>query len=145
MSKNRLLLSLCLIVFALVLFQVNTSEAAWKKKVVDDKRKFSNFYSRAIAVDASNHPHIAYGGDHLYYAYYDGSTWNYQTVDSSPYVGWYTSIALDKSGKVHISYNDATNHRLKYVANVTGSWVTTAIGTYGEFTSLALDKSGKVQ
>ncbi|MFO0795347.1 MAG: hypothetical protein U0586_14950 [Candidatus Brocadiaceae bacterium] len=67
-----------------------------------------------IAVDASNRPHIAYGGDHLYYAYHDGSKWNYPTVDASLLVGDYASIALDTSGKAHISYHDAANGALKY-------------------------------
>ncbi|MEK6560031.1 MAG: hypothetical protein AABZ43_07790 [Planctomycetota bacterium] len=60
--------------------------------------------SRAIAVDSNNHPHFTYGGDHLYYAYYDGSSWHYETVDSSPGVGRYASIALDESDNAHISY-----------------------------------------
>ena len=60
--------------------------------------------SRAIAVDSNNHPHFAYGGDHLYYTYYDGSSWHYETVDSSPGVGRYASIALDESDNAHISY-----------------------------------------
>ena len=62
--------------------------------------------SRSIAVDSNNHPHFAYGGDHLYYAYYDGSSWHYETVDSSPGVGRYASIALDESDNAHISYNN---------------------------------------
>lgn len=95
----------------------NVSSDTWKIEAVDAPKYFTAFYSRAIAVDASNHPHIAYGGEHLYYAYYDGSTWNYQTVDSSPNVGDDASIALDTSGKVHISYHDGTNHNLKYATN----------------------------
>ena len=45
---------------------VNTSTAAWTIQAVDAPKNFYDFYSRAIAVDASNHPHIAYGGDHLF-------------------------------------------------------------------------------
>ena len=132
MSKNRLLTSLSLIVFALVFAMVSTSEAAWKKKVVDESKQFSNFYSRAIAVDAGGHPHIVYGGRHLYYAYYDGSRWHRKTLDSSPGVGQYASMAIDTSGMVHISYYDATNYDLKYITNASGSWVTTTVDSNGD-------------
>ena len=130
---------------------VNTSADTWKIEAVDAPKYFYDFYSRAIAVDASNHPHIAYGGDHLYYAYHDGSKWNYQTVDTSTGVGEYASIALDTSGKVHISYLDKTNYSLyalKYATNASGSWVTTTVDSsgynVGEFASIAVDTSGKV-
>ncbi|MEK6636302.1 MAG: hypothetical protein AABY38_08075 [Planctomycetota bacterium] len=115
--------------------------------------------SRSIAVDSNNHPHFTYGGDHLYYAYYDGSAWHYETVDSSSKVGRYASIALDSSGKVHISYFDETNKDLKYATNASGSWVTTTIydskNIYRSvteegyipgdgYTSIAIDASDKV-
>ena len=92
-------------------------------------------------------PILPMGGDHLYCAYHNGSKWNYQTVDSSPGVGYYTSIALDAAGKVYISYYDRTNYDLKYATNASGSWVTTTVdssGDVGKYTSIALDKSGNV-
>ena len=42
-----------------------TSAGTWKIETVDAPNYFTYFYSRAIAVDASNHPHIAYGGSSL--------------------------------------------------------------------------------
>ena len=130
----------------------NTSNASlsttWLTETVDGPKHFSNFYSRAIAVDADGYPHIAYGEDRLYYAYYDGSNWRYETVDSSSGVGGYASIAIDLSGKVHISYFDSLNGNLKYATNASGSWVTTTVDKNyfldGSFTSIAVDKSGNV-
>ncbi len=110
-------------------------------------KSFTGFFSRALAVDSSDLPHIAYGGDHLYYTYYDGANWNYETVDRSPGTGRYASIALDSSSKVHISYYDDTNNDLKYVTNTTGSWVTETVNSNVDVfsnTSIALDSSGKV-
>ncbi len=124
----------------------NSSLTTWTIEAVDPPRRFSNFSSRAIAIDSNNNPHIAYGGDdHLDYAHYNGSSWVYETVDSSPGVGYSASIALDTSGKGHISYYDDTNFDLKYATNASGAWVTTTVdssGDVGLYTSIALDTSG---
>jgi hypothetical protein len=43
-----------------------TTFAAWTIETADGPKYFSNFYSRAIAVDrVTNQPHIAYGGNQL--------------------------------------------------------------------------------
>jgi len=42
-----------------------------------------SFPSCSFALDSSDRPHIAYGGDHLYYAYFDGTQWQYEVVDSA--------------------------------------------------------------
>ena len=60
---------------------------------------------RSIAITDDGIVHIAYGEDHLYHAYYDG-TWHIETVDSSSGVGTHASIAVDSQDKVHISYYD---------------------------------------
>jgi hypothetical protein len=59
------------------------SSSSWITEGVDTQKFFSNFYSRAIALDDSSYPHIAYGGDHLYYVYQNGSGWSYETIDFS--------------------------------------------------------------
>jgi hypothetical protein len=64
----------------------------------------------------------AYGGDHLYYAYFDGTSWTTEVADSSPEVGAYASIAVDSDNRPHIAYYDATNGTLKYATKYSGSW-----------------------
>jgi hypothetical protein len=93
--------------------------AEWTIEGVDTPKHFDDLTQRSIALDSNNHPHIAYGGDHLYHAYYDGSQWHYETVDSSPGVNDYASIAIDSQNKAHISYVDA-NYELKYATNASG-------------------------
>ena len=91
---------------------------AWIRRIVS-----ANMTSRSIAIDkTTGHPHIVYGGDHLYHAYYNGTQWVYETVDDSPGVGQYAAIAIDSNGKIHISYFDATNGDLKYATNMLGEW-----------------------
>ena len=91
-----------LILLILFLSLTPTVASAWTTEAIDAPKLFSNFYSRAIAVDSAGNPHIAYGEDHLYYAYYDGADWNYETADLSSGVGQYASIAIDSLNKTHI-------------------------------------------
>ena len=136
-----------LVLLSLVLVSENISADTWKTEFVDTSEKyFAYFYPRSIAVDASDHPHIAYGESHLYYTYYDGSKWYYETVDSSSNVG-HVALALDTVGIAHISYHDYENGDLKYATNASGLWVTTAVdssGNVGSYSSIALDTSGNV-
>ncbi len=103
--KNQVKLAIFSFVVIFIL-ESSAVSAQWTVESVDAPKNFHNLYSRSLALDANDHPHIAYGGDHLYYAVYDGIGWNYETVDLSTDVGSFTSMALDISGKVHISYYD---------------------------------------
>ena len=120
--------------------------AAWTIEDVDAPKYFSDIYPRAIALDSSDRPHIAYGGDHLYHAYFDGIQWQYEVADNAGGVGRFVSIAVDLNDKVHISYYDSTNNSLKYATNASGSWVTQVIDSGGNvgYSSLAVDSNNKV-
>ena len=50
----------------------------------------------ASRVDRQGFPHVAYGGDHAYYATYNGATWLYEIVDRTRGVGSFASLALDR-------------------------------------------------
>jgi hypothetical protein len=111
--------------------------------IVDDIGWFTS-----IALDDDNYPHISYydytNGD-LKYAYWTGSDWDIQAIDTIGNVGRYTSIALNDEGHPHISYYDYTNGDLKY-AYWTGSiWSikkVDGIGKVGLYTSITLDNDG---
>jgi hypothetical protein len=133
---------------AVLLFLLPAVAGAWTTEAVDAPKLFSNFYSRALAVDGSGNPHIAYGQDGLYHAYHDGSSWQYETVDPSGGVGQFASIAIDSTtGFLHISYYDEINGDLKYATNASGSWVIDVADNFldvGQYSSIALDSAGKV-
>lgn len=105
----------------------------------------------SLALDSENHPHISYydyDNKDLKHAYYTGTNWNTEIVDSEGDVGWYTSIAIDAADNIHISYCDHTNKNLKYALFKDNSWniQTVDIGmalqmTTGYFTSIALDSN----
>jgi len=72
--------------------------------------------------------------------------WTCQIVDSSGYVGEYTSLAFDASGKPAISYYDSDNETVKlaYDRNSDGDFLDTgeivtmdSVGYFGGYTSLA--------
>ncbi len=136
------------LLFVLLMALPAAGFADWTIEAVDAPKYFTNFYSRAIAIDkVTNQPHIVYGGDHLYHAYFDGTQWQYETADNSPKVGRDASIALDSNNKAHISYRDDTDYDLKYATNDSGAWVTITVdstGDVGQYTSIAVDSNNKV-
>ena len=86
----------------------------WSLQRVDAPRLFFNMTNRSIRADSGGAVHVAYGGDHLYYARYDGTDWKATVVDGAFGVGQHASLALDKNKYPHISYYDYYNGALKY-------------------------------
>ncbi len=89
---------------------------------VDAPKLFHSMSSRSLRLDSNKRPHIAYGGDYLYYASYDGSAWQVEVGDSAPGVGAFASLALDANNQPHISYYDAINGTLKYATKTGIGW-----------------------
>ncbi|MCK9364231.1 MAG: BNR repeat-containing protein [Syntrophales bacterium] len=123
----------------------------WSIRTIDAPRQFKNLTSRSILID-NGQPHIAYGQDHLYHAWYDGKEWRKEIVDSSPKVGEYASIAVDAGHRLHVSYYDSINGRLKYATRAASSgavWSSETVGdtsgnNVGLYSSIAVDGAGKV-
>jgi hypothetical protein len=119
-----------------------TFTPTWATERVNADKTFDTMSSRSLALDNANHPHLAYGTDHLYYARYNGSQWLKETVDPTWGTGWYASLALDSHDYPHISYRDDTNADLKYAYYDGSRWhreVIDSSGDVGSHTSLALD------
>lgn len=98
----------------------------WAFERPDDPQMFFDLTSRYLRFDGAGRAHIAYGGDHLYYAYFDGS-WHQETVDPAFGVGRYASLAVDKNNRPHISYYDAVNGYLKYAFYNGAAWQITIV------------------
>ncbi|MCP4229751.1 MAG: hypothetical protein GY771_06345 [bacterium] len=109
-------------------------------------------YYTSIALDSGDNPHISYSYENEYYnfddlkyAYYDGSSWQTEVVDTTAdweYEQYDTSIALDSGDNPHISYFDDSNSDLRYAYYDGSSWQFDAVDTAGYegvYTSIALD------
>jgi len=95
-SKCLLVLGVLVLLLAPLALQATPAVAdGWVIECADCPKLFSSMTDRSLQLDTAGHPHIAYGGDHLYYAWHNGASWHYETVDDSPGVGWCTSLPLD--------------------------------------------------
>ncbi|MCD4707197.1 MAG: T9SS type A sorting domain-containing protein [Candidatus Sabulitectum sp.] len=74
--------------------------------------------------------------------------WNFETVDSSVNVGWYSSIAIDPADCPHIAYLNAYNSTLKYARWSGNEWFIETVDTgvcpdeLDKSISIALDSLG---
>jgi len=117
----------------------------WIIECVDCPKQFYRMTDRSLRLDAAGHPHMAYGEDHLYYAWHDGVSWHYETADDAPGVGMSASLALDGTGFPHISYYDRVNGNLRYANRDASGWHVETVdsaGDIGKYTSIALDEAG---
>ncbi len=71
-------------------------------------------------------------GKDLGWAWLDGASMQYETIDSDGDVGSYIGFALDDDLAPHVLYYDATNHRLKYATKKSGSWAISAVDDSGD-------------
>lgn len=119
--------------------------ATWRIQSPDAPKWFSDIGPRSLALDAAGRGHVIYGGDHLYYAWFDGVSWEHQVVDPGSGVGQYAALALDATGQSHIAYYDAEKQQVKYTTRSGGAWPTEIVDAAARLSgplALALDSQG---
>ncbi len=104
----------------------------WHTQRVTSSKLFAWMGDRSLRLDSTSnkYPHIAFGGDHLYYASYVNSggdcgpsnTWKCEIVDPADGVGLYASLFLDSQNRPHISYYDSFHGALKYAKWTGSAW-----------------------
>jgi Big-like domain-containing protein len=116
----------------------------------------------SLGVDGDGRLHVSYldnTNGNLKYATCAGpgacnlaANWQATTVDTSGFVGRFTSLAVDASGRLHVSYVDDTKQDLKYATCVSActtgaSWQVVTVDSLAvveQHTSLVVDASGRL-
>jgi hypothetical protein len=122
--------------------QVMAQQHEWVTETVESPKSFAYLTNRSLRVAQDGNPHIAYGGDHLYYAWFEGSSWNYEIADSSAHVGRLASLAIDSSNRPHVVYHDGLHGWAKYTTKSESGWISEFVDSTGSASltySLALD------
>jgi PKD repeat protein len=115
----------------------------WSIDIIDSHPYLEGgFGGLDIALDSEDHPHVVYAG--VDYAWFDGSTWNHEQVDSGDDV----SLALDSLDRPHISYHQYPNvlrYAWRLPTNYGNLWVKQIVDSEcssARSTSIALDSLG---
>lgn len=122
-----------------------TSTWAWKPQVVDMPGHFGDMSDHSLAFDESGTAYLAYGGDRLHLARWNGEAWSSEVVDGQIGVGAGASLALDADGRPYIAYLDTANARVM-VAHWNGAiWLRQVVAPTVESgrTAIALDTLGR--
>lgn len=156
MSRQKCVIPV-LAILSLFVFFVSNLQATWMIDTIHNATYFKLENKHSIALDSMGAPHIVYGGDHLYHAYYTGGAWQEERIDSSLGVGINASIVIDASDKIHIFYENYVSSatgsaRNKYATNASGSWVIQSIevlpvetdDSYIDDLLMAVDRTGKI-
>ncbi|MFZ1397726.1 MAG: hypothetical protein WAS33_12545 [Candidatus Promineifilaceae bacterium] len=157
--KTWLLLSLFVSLNLIWVGQIGPTEAqiaapnaltpiSWQRQVLDP-RGYSGQFSD-LALDSNGYAHIAYSRSEgissiLFYARWDGVTWQKERVDNTLLLGNQVSIMLDAQQRPHIAYQDSANQDLYYAFRDDGGWHTTqvaTVGTVGRYNNIALTGQG---
>jgi PKD repeat protein len=106
-------------------------DGRWSLMVVDSGERMGS--ANSIAMDSQDNPHISYrdyqgrwvrSNYSLKHAWWDGSTWNNETLEEAGnWIGG-TSIAFDSNGIAKIAFAEYPGKRseLKYASQVGGTW-----------------------
>ncbi len=114
------------------------NKGKWETITVDRSQFQLTFTS--LAIDKNDNPHIIFTG--LKHAWFDGSKWQVETIDTQGDIGNDHSIVIDDSNKIYVSYYDRSTNELKYAWKTNNKWNIEVINTgevVGVFPSIAID------
>lgn len=123
------------------------SAGDWVIECVDCPPQFDAMTNRSLQLDADGLPHIAFGGNFLFYSRNDGAGWDTEIVDPSTNAGRYASLALDAAGRAHIAYQKGYGDaQLRYAVQTDEGWQIEIVDEDvldNEPLSMALDSDGQ--
>lgn len=130
---------------AFIILFSSVSIASWDTSIVDKPKVFGEITDRAVVRDSSGILHMAYVGNALFHARFDGERWSYEIVDSGIESGGHASIASGMNRSLHIVYYDGIGSDLKYALFDGDVWDISVVDSeyrVGGYTSIRCDQEG---
>lgn len=128
---------------------LDENTAQWQMELVDDPMTKTAYQTSTMALDTNDNPHFVYSAnddDSLRYAFKNGESFSFLTVENADRIGHYSSLVIDDENVPHLAYCAFSGESdLKYGVLQGNSWVTSVAdsqGDVGTFPSIALDPSG---
>jgi hypothetical protein len=79
-------------------------ESTWRFETISSPRRFQFAGQDWMAIDSTGQPAIAYGGNRLNYAWFDGTNWQVEMIDPRPGTGKFARLLFDANDQPHIMY-----------------------------------------
>jgi hypothetical protein len=98
-ANTSLFVALLFLLWAIL----STDAQEWEIECADCPANSSTMTDRSLRLDAQGNPHLAYGGDHLYYQWVEGDQFHSEIVDADHQVGKHASLGLTACWQPHIS------------------------------------------
>lgn len=128
-------------------------EMQWVIECAACPTSFWRTTDRSLQLDSNGYPHIAYGGNDLFYTWFDGNKWQTETVDTTLQNGYSPALALDDQNQPHISYamynysvtpSPYEYNQIKYAHRTNSGWDIQTLNAslpYSSETSIFLDSA----
>jgi hypothetical protein len=103
------------------------TDSGWKFRLIDREA----MHYAAVAIDAANLPHVSYyhwWNEDVRYGWFDGASWQTESVVPAPQLVRSTAIALDAEGRPQVAFNAPDDAEVRYAVRDAGTWVVERVG-----------------
>lgn len=109
------------------LVEESSGRLYWLTSRLEAPAQFIPVRDGNLVLDDNDRPHIVYGGNALYYSWFDGTSWQREIVDILNHdAGRNATLALDSTGNPHIVYLQMlgpNSSALRYAYRTRQGWI----------------------
>jgi hypothetical protein len=127
--------------------------AGWRSEDVIAETNFDNFRSvQGTAIGPDGTSYLAYGGDNLRFAVFNGSDWDLEIIDSTSGSGGYPSVQALQNWDIHILYTrrgrlteafrsqGATEWEIRVLGQIYPTWISSSVDSNGDVHAAVFDR-----